>query len=109
MAKTKLPISLVRSEKDSMPIEAYDPNEKRGECIYIKGDNAMTLPDSGEMTIQFRVKKREQEMEKGKKEYEVKVELLEIIKVKSDAPTPPATSGTEAGNALDKLRSEMEV
>lgn len=109
MAKTKLPISLVRSEKDMMPVEAYNPDEKRGECIYIKGENAMSLPDSGEATITFRVKRREQEMENGKPKYEVKIELLEITKVKSDMPTPPATSGTEAGMALDKLRSEMEV
>lgn len=83
-------------------------NEKRGECIYIKGDNAMTLPDSGEVTITFRVKRREEELEKnGKKEYEVKLELLEIIKVKSDEPVAPATSGTEAGIALDMLRAKM--
>jgi len=108
MAKTQLPISLVKSEEDMRPKEPYDLSEKRGECIWIKGENAMTLPDSGEMTVKFLVKKREEENEDGEKEYEVKLELLEIVDVSSDEPAPPASSGSETGSALDRMRGEMQ-
>ena len=63
--------------------------------------------DTAEMTVKFKVRKREEEINNDKKRYEIKIELLEITKVKSGGPAAPARGESETGSVLDALRDKM--
>jgi hypothetical protein len=81
--------------------------EKRGPSVTFTWDEPYDLPDDGEMTVKFKVRKREEEINDKKKVYEVRIELLEITKVKSGGPAAPASGESETGSILDSLRDKM--
>lgn len=87
-----------------------DSMESHGPTVHLCWDKPYDFPDSGEMCVKFRVKRREQEISKdGKQEFSICLELLEIEEIEAEeGSTAPANSYDEAGKALDSLRAEME-
>lgn len=62
------------------------------------------LPNSGTMTIRFRVARNTDNVKEGKKSADV--DVLEIVSVKADKESK--SKFDEGGEALDKLRKEVE-
>lgn len=84
--------------------------ESYGPTVSLEWGEEYDFPDVGTMTVKFRVKRREEYIEKtGKKRFEICLELLELQKMKTqEADVKPANSLDDAGAALDALRAESE-
>lgn len=75
--------------------------------LHYDGDKELGLPCCGEMTVVFKVISETSRERNGKHSYSCEIEIRSIKKVKG-AAKPPASSGSEAGSALDKLKAEYE-
>ena len=86
------------------------PNEPQYPVLHDHGPEELELPQDGEMTVKFHVRRETSEVDRktGKHNYECDIEILSIEKVKGEEVTAPARSGNEAESALDRLRDEME-
>ena len=108
MADMKLPMSL--AGQDMKGCRPCDPGEydKRGPMVTLTWDEPYNLPDEGEMTVTFKVRKREEEIEGDKKTFELRLELTEITAVKSDESKAPAKGESETGTILDDMRKSLK-
>jgi hypothetical protein len=87
--------------------EASKPEEPKEHypSVYLSGEKAYELPESGEMTVRFKRVSRSETERDGKERHEVTLDLIEITSVKPDKETEDSDS-PEA--ALDKLREAIE-
>jgi hypothetical protein len=107
MSKLKLPLKL-KEDKVNFVGAIPMPEEGRGPTVHFEWSKPYDFPDTGEMTVKFRVKRREERLlENDQKHFEVVLELLELRKLKGGA-SKPARSFNEAEMALDELRAEQE-
>jgi|SRR6185295_8044424 len=99
----------------NLKIEGYgglsvpeSPDADRYPVLHFHGDEELDLPQDGTMTVKFHVKRETSEVDRktGQHHYDCDIEILSIEKVKSDEAVAPAKSGSEAADALDKLRDE---
>lgn len=84
--------------------------EDKFPTLHYEGPKDLDLPQTGEMTVRYRVKSETSKVDvNGVHHYKCDIEISEIKRLKGDETfTPPAKSGSEAGDALDRLRDEME-
>lgn len=80
--------------------------------IHISRDKKIELPDSGEMTVKFKVRSREESERDGKERYSCQIEIQEITGVSADECCSEEKSGAknkmdEAGDALDAIRAAL--
>lgn len=81
--------------------------------FHYSGTKELDLPDEGEMTIKFRVKKEASETSKdGKRFYECDIEVQSICDVEDDGDEDDGAEGEDApektADILDKIMSTME-
>lgn len=108
MSKMKLPLDLTERSVEFMGGIPCPCEESEGPRVHFEWDEPYDMPDKGEMTVVFAVKRREERIrDSGSKHYEISVELKTIKKMKA-LSTAPASSFNEAEKALDQLRSETE-
>lgn len=101
----KTPIDLTKLANNYGEIRPSEP-EPRGPEIHISTKGyELEFPEEGEMTVRFKMRRKEEMPQEER--YECCLEITEILKVKSTEPEAPATSGSEAGDAMDALREEM--
>jgi hypothetical protein len=101
----KLPIDLTKNH-DMEPPCCMKDSVPGGPTVHFHWDEEYDFPDEGEMTVKFKVIRREEEVQREK--YTEVVELIEITKVKASKVPAPARSLDESSDALDKLRAESE-
>jgi hypothetical protein len=102
----KLPLDLTERSVEFMGAIPCPCDETDGPRVHFEWDENYDLPDRGEMTVVFHVKRREERIrDNGSKHYEVSVELKTIKKVKAIS-SAPASSFNEAEKALDQLRKD---
>lgn len=70
------------------------------------GSEELGIPKSGTMTVKYKEVSSTHSDRDGKKRYECTVEIQEIISVNGGDVKAPTKSGSEAGDALDKLAKE---
>lgn len=103
----KYPIDLRRK---SSPEPLYNPHsngDKYCPSVYLSGDEALKLPDSGIITFRFKRNSQTETNRDGKTSYDVSLDLKEILAVKADKKAE-ADEELSAGEALDKLREEVD-
>jgi len=107
----ELPINLELKSKGGLYTASKPDGEDKYPSLHYTGPDELDLPETGEMTVRFRVKREVSEVNsQGVHHYNCDIEVSEILKVKGDDDfTPPAKSGNEAEDALDRLRDEMEA
>lgn len=72
--------------------------------FHVVGTDELGVPDSGTMTIKYKLVSETSSTWDGKKKYECTVEVHEIVSADgSDNVKPPSKTDTSAGDALDKL------
>lgn len=103
----KLPIDL-KTDLGG-PLMVYS-DSVRYPTIHYSGPKDLDLPQDGLMTIRYHVKRETSEVDRktGKHHYDCDIEVLSIEKIKSEEAVAPAKSGSEAGDALDRLKEELE-
>lgn len=103
----KMNIDLGTGGEESVPATKSKPSEKYYPTITYSGDEEMTLPEEGEMKVEFRkVRSSSTTREDGKTTYDCTLEIRKIIGLDVDAGdvTPPASNKhKDAGSALDAL------
>ena len=92
------------------PATISSPDESRYPTLNYCGPEELDLPQDGEMTVKFHVKRETSEVDRktGRHSYDCDIEILSIEKVKGEDVEAPAKSGSEAADALDKLMEEHE-
>ena len=95
--KNPSPLAVASAEEEKFPILRYE------------GPADLDLPQDGTMTVKYHVKRETSEVDRktGKHHYCCDIEILSIEKVKGES-VAPARSGSEAGDALDRLKEELE-
>lgn len=106
----KTPINLGQKYSDPCCAPLCDkassePPKEHYPSVYLSGEEAYDLPESGTMTVRFKRVSRSETEREGKERHEVTLDLLEITSVKSDKKSEDSDS-PEA--ALDKLRAALE-
>lgn len=104
-----LPINL-QTDDDGLVHADYNPNEPRYPVLHYSGPEDLDLPQDGVMTVKYHVKREVSEVDRktGKHHYDCDIEILSIEKIKGKEVSAPAKSGSEAGDALDRLKDELE-
>jgi hypothetical protein len=84
-----------------MPREVYYPE------FTFKYDEPDAVPDTGTMTIKYRVARRSEDAKRPKDErYSCTIEVTEIVSANKMKDESPSKKYNEAGEALDKLAAE---
>jgi hypothetical protein len=98
-------------ENGPTPVGLGGPEEDKYPTLHYQGPEDLDLPQTGEMTVRYRVKSETSKVNvQGKHFYRCDIEISEILKLKGDDEfTPPSKSGSSAGDALDRLKEEMEA
>lgn len=77
--------------------------------FHYAGREDLDLPDSGEITFRFKKTQEKRLVVNGVHYYECCADLVKITdKPEEGSTTAPAKSYDEAGDALDKIRKDME-
>jgi hypothetical protein len=85
----------------SMPDKTFYPH------FHYEGPEELDIPEEGTMTIRYKQTREVSERKSGKPDwYECDVEVKEIVSVNGKKNSAPARSGSEAGEALDRLAEE---
>ena len=97
-----LPINL---ETEGYGLAVPQSDDARYPVLHYSGPEDLDLPQDGVMTVKYHVKREVSEVDRktGKHHYDCDIEILSIEKVKGEEVNAPASSGSEAADALDKL------
>jgi len=98
----EISLEIERENLDSMAVS----EGPRYPVLHYDGDEELDLPCCGTMTVVFKVVGETSRERNGKHSYSCDIEIRSITNVKSAEPKAPASSGSEAGSALDKLAEE---
>lgn len=71
--------------------------------FHYEGAKELELPEHGEMTIHYKKVDEVSRVTNGQHFYTCTIEVRKILKVKGEDVKAPASSGSEAGDALDRL------
>lgn len=110
MAKLDIPLN---ESGPGYPAELSQPSTSRSESypqFHYEGAEELEelgVPDEGTMTVEYRVVRETcQKRQDGTEWYSCDVQLRKILSAKGSSPESPTRSGSEAGDALDKLAAE---
>jgi len=103
--KMKLPINLSKPGIGFIGSQPIMEDGPEGPTVHFEWDSEYELPDHGVMTVEFRVKRREENVKT--ETYSEVVELMVITKVKSLEIGSPTNSHNGAEKAMDSMRAKM--
>jgi len=105
----ELPIDLTKmGDSYPEPCCSMDDNDYNAPRVTFTWEKPYGFPDEGVMTVRYKIKRREENHHGDKVTYEESLKLVEILDVKDVSPPPPARSGSETSDALDKLKAELD-
>jgi hypothetical protein len=105
MKQLELPID-ISEQSDYGCCVSEESNHIKGPRVDFKWDKPYHFPDEGVMTVRFKVVRQTRDVEDG--EFREVLALQEITAIEVIDEGPMRLSANEAGDALDKLRSEQE-
>lgn len=100
-------IALTQSFNDSCSIPC-SPDMKSCPVLRYHGKE-LDLPDSGTMTVRYKLKSETcNHKDNGEESYDYEIEILSILRSKSEDPKQPYSRDTSSEAALDALMEAKE-
>jgi hypothetical protein len=110
MAKFNISLNIQPNPNSPMGLVQKDDDGDNYPRFHYEGPDSLEedlgIPEKGTMTIEYEIVRETNSKEDGKEWYSCDVEVQKIVSAKASAPESPTKSGSEAGDALDKLAAE---
>ena len=104
-----LNIDLAETRERAYGLSDPAMNDKVYPYFNYRGDKDLKLPDTGEMTIRYKVCRitKETDNDDNAPKFDIKIDILKIVSVEGKGTEAPAKSGSEAADALDAIAAAL--